>query len=81
MSEKAQHTAANMREKMLRRYGDTFHHKHNKLHSPYRQHCRTHPVVNVKYQELEKEVNESTGSIRTSKLRKLRKRLDKCRIH
>ena len=40
MSEKQQHTTASMREKMLSRYGDSLHHKHNKFHHSYRLHCR-----------------------------------------
>ena len=44
MSERLQHTSASMREKMLLRYGDVLHHKHDKNHIHYRQHCRSHPV-------------------------------------
>lgn len=81
MSEKLQHTAASMREKMLSRYGDCIHHKHNKLHSPYRLHCKSHPVENAKIEVLEIDVNCRTGNIREFKLRKFRKQLDKRRIH
>lgn len=81
MSEKQQHTAARMREKMLNRYGDGLHHKHNKLHNPYRQHCRSHPVQLTNGFEQEKSINGSTGLLHEMKLRKIRKRLDKGRIH
>lgn len=80
MSEKLQRTAASMRERMLHRYSDGLQHKHNKNHVPYRKHCRSHPVqfdTNL----AEMEVGESTGSLRAMKLRKIRKRLDKGRIH
>ena len=81
MSEKQQHTAASMREKMLNRYGDHFHHKHNKFHHAYRLHCRSHPVHFNNGYEQEEEINCSTGHLRAIKLRKIRKRLDKGRIH
>ncbi len=81
MSEKQQHTAASLREKMLNRYGDGLDHKHNKLHHAYRLHCRSHPVqINHNYQQ-EQDINCSTGHLREIKLRKIRKRLDKGRIH
>ena len=81
MSEKQQHTAASMREKMLNRYGDGLHHKHDKLHSPYRKHCRSHPAQSHPQIDGEKEINSSTGLLREFKLRKIRKRLDKGRFH
>lgn len=80
MSEKIQGTATNTREKMLHRYNDGLHHKHNKNHAHYRAHFRTHPC----YSTIEEEdlcFNESTGQIREFKLRKIRKRLAKGRIH
>jgi hypothetical protein len=83
MSEKLQHTAARMREQMENRYGDGLHHKHNKLHISYRQHCRSHPsqVLSGKNFEQEKDINCSTGLLHEMKLRKIRKRLDKGRFH
>jgi hypothetical protein len=83
MSEKQQRTAASMREKMFNRYGDELHHKHDKNHIPYRKHCRSHPVqrINGKNEAIEDDVNSSTGFLRTLKLRKIRKRLDKGRFH
>jgi len=82
MSEKQQRTAASMREKMLQRYGNETHHKHDKNHLPYRRHYKTHPVQNLNgYPAEETEVNASTGLLRTLKLRKIRKRLDKGRFH
>lgn len=81
MSEKIQHTAASLREKMNNRYGDELHHKHNKNHLPYRQHCRSHPVNQIDGKDENSELNGPTGLIREFKLRKMRKRLDKGRIH
>ncbi|AHE68431.1 hypothetical protein [Legionella oakridgensis] len=80
MSEKQQRTAAHVREKMMNRYGDGLHHKHDKSHKPYRQHCRSHPAQ-MKNNSEKEEINESTGLLRAFKLRKIRKRLDKGRIH
>ena len=84
MSERSQHTAASMREKMLQRYGDDLHHKHNKNHSAYRQHCRSHPVqkrINGWDAESEPEVHCSTGHIREWNLRKYCKQYAKGRFH
>ncbi|HRD71318.1 MAG TPA: hypothetical protein PK657_14390 [Legionella sp.] len=80
MPEKTQHTAASLREKMANRYGDELNHKHNKNHLLYRKHCKSHPV-NLNGADEETEVNGSTGLLREFKLRKMRKRLDKGRIH
>lgn len=80
MSEKQQGTANGMREKMLIRYSDGIHHKHDKNHIPYRQHCRSHPVQEPIANNMNEE-NQSTGQIRIIKLRKIRKRLDKGRFH
>lgn len=80
MSEKQQRTAASMREKMLNRYGDVLHHKHDKNHISYRKHCKSHPVILLNG-KAEEEVNASTGLLRALKLRKIRKRLDKGRFH
>lgn len=81
MSEKIQHTAAHLQEKMINRYDDGLNHKHKKQHLEYRQHFKSHPCkqVNGKYEE----VNHTgpTGLIREFKLRKMRKRLDKGRFH
>lgn len=81
MSEKIQHTAASLREKMLHRYGDGLDHKHNKNRHSYRHHCRSHPVIPNGSKEAESILDSSTGLIREFKLRKIRKRLDKGRIH
>lgn len=81
MSEKQQHTAASMREKMIKRYNDGHHHKHDKLHVPYRLHCRSHPAQLIDKIEPKNDPNEFSGQLRAFKLRKLRKRLDKGRIH
>ena len=87
MSEKQQHTAAHLQVQMEHRYGDGLHHKHNKNHMTYRQHFKSHPVppkiapdlLHTSEEELQKKA--PTGLLRYMKLRKLRKRLDKGRIH
>lgn len=82
MSERLQHTTASMREKMLQRYGDTFHHKHDKNHMPYRQHCRTHPVEKrINGLDTDREVFCSTGAVHAMKLRKFNHRMGKTWIH
>ncbi|CDZ76179.1 hypothetical protein BN59_00445 [Legionella massiliensis] len=81
MSEKQQRTAASMREKMINRYGDGLHHKHDKNHISYRKHCRSHPAQWLNGKEDEEDTNASTGTLRAVKLRKIRKRLDKGRFH
>lgn len=80
MSEKLQGTACAMREKMLHRYDDGLHHKHDKNHIHFRKHYKSHPVLNLKNSD-DTENNGSTGQLRIIKLRKLRKRLDKGSIH
>ncbi len=81
MSEKIQHTAASLRDKMLNRYNDGLEHKHNKNHLTYRQHYKSHPSNQRLDKDEEILINGSTGLIREFKLRKMRKRLDKGRIH
>lgn len=80
MPDKIQHTAASLQQKMLARYSDGLHHKHNKHHLEYRQHCRSHPS-NQNNNIDEEELNGSTGLLREFKLRKMRKRPDKGQIH
>lgn len=81
MSEKHQRTAASMREKMLNRYGDGLHHKHDKNHVSYRKHFRSHPAQLNGQDEEAGVTNSSTGELRAFRLRKIRKRLDKGRFH
>lgn len=81
MSEKLQGTAASMREKMLSRYGNELHHKHDKNHISYRKHFKSHPVQQSNGLDLVEENHASTGALREFKLRKMRKRLDKGRFH
>ena len=81
MSERQQHTAAVMREKMMNRYGDGLHHKHDKLHNLYRLHCRSHPIKITSGNVDKIDINCSTGNLRAFKLRKIRKRFDKGRFH
>jgi hypothetical protein len=81
MSEKIQHTAASMREKMLNRYNDGLDHKHNKNRHSYRHHYRSHPASPNGSTAEESELMCSTGQVREFNLRKTRKRLDKGHIH
>ncbi|KTC97198.1 hypothetical protein Lgee_1859 [Legionella geestiana] len=81
MSEKQQHTTCRLREKMLNRYDDGLHHKHDKYHMSYRQHARSHPVNGNALTDGENAENLPTGLIREFRLRKIRKRLDKGRFH
>lgn len=81
MSEKMQRTAASLRERMIHRYNDGLRHKHNKNHLLYRRHFKSHPCEFKSEIEQEPNFNGSTGLIREFKLRKMRKRLDKGRIH
>lgn len=79
MPDKIQHTAASLQQKMLARYSDGLHHKHNKHHLQYRKHYRSHPCNQNNIDE--EELNGSTGLLREFKLRKMRKRPDKGQIH
>jgi len=81
MSEKQQHTAAHTRELMEHRYGDGLYHKHNKMHFPYRQHCRSHPILIIDKNDKEKSLSCGTGQVHAKNLRKIRKRLDKGHYH
>jgi hypothetical protein len=81
MSEKQQHTLAHMRVLMEHRYGDGLHHKHNKLHSQYRLHQKSHPAHLFKVEDETEENKHSTGIIHQLKQQKIRKRLAKGRYH
>jgi hypothetical protein len=80
MSEKQQGTSCGLREKMLSKYADGLHHKHNKNHSQFRHHYKSHPVQPLNGSNLEESLG-STGLVREYKLRKLRTRLDKGCFH
>ncbi|PWY55853.1 hypothetical protein DGG96_10085 [Legionella qingyii] len=80
MPDKIQRTAASLQQKMLARYSDGLHHKHNKHHLEYRQHFRSHPC-NQGNDISEEELTGSTGLLRQLKLRKMRKRPDKGHFH
>jgi hypothetical protein len=81
MSDKIQHTASGLQERMMHRYSDGLEHKHNKDHMEFRHHSKSHPCK-IKQNILEEPItNGSTGLLREFKLRKMRKRLDKGRIH
>jgi len=58
MSDKLQHTTASMRIKMIAKYGTEHHHKHDKLHSPYRLHWKSHPVQKINVAGVEMKVKE-----------------------
>jgi hypothetical protein len=82
MTDKQQHTAFSIHERMLLRYDDGLHHKHDKSHVlPYRKHCRSHPVIKLNRLIQAKDINESTGIIQIRNLQKIRKRFDKGRYH
>ena len=80
MSERQQGTVAMMRERMIHKYGDGLHHKHNKNHFSYRKHFKSHPVQQLELID-ETKMHEPTGDMRELKLRKFRKRLDKGCYH
>lgn len=81
MSDKQQGTTQGTRETMLNHYGNEFHHKHDKRHSPYRLHNRSHDkqVVDLKCEETNN--NHPTGLIRLINTKKFRKQLAKRMIH
>lgn len=82
MSERLQHTAISTRELMLRRYDDGLHHKHDKNHTLYRQHCRSHPVKQrANGLDAEREINCSTGLVREMRLRQYKNKICKTRCH
>lgn len=81
MSEKKQGTAFNMHQRMFNRYGDVYYHKHNKDHSQFRMHYRTHPVEIPDFFSSDTETHYSTGLLRAMKLRRMRKRANKGAIH
>ena len=80
MPDKIQHTAASLQQKMLARYGDELHHKHNKHHLSYRKHYRSHPC-NQNNNVDEENSTGSTGLLRELKLKKMRTRPDKGQFH
>lgn len=82
MSEKQQHTAIRTHLLMQTRYGDDERaHKHNKSHTPYRLHCRSHPAKIRNGIDGIESVGESTGLIHQLNLRKIRKRLARGEFH
>ncbi len=81
MPDKIQHTAASLQQKMLARYGDELHHKHNKHHLSYRKHYRSHPCNQNNNIDEDESPTGSTGLLRELKLKKMRKRPDKGQIH
>lgn len=82
MPDKQQHTALSVHERMLHRYDDGLHHKHDKSHVLiYRKHCRSHPVIKPTELTPEKAINQPTGTVREINLQKIRKRFDKGHFH
>jgi hypothetical protein len=81
MSERIQQTNALLRKKMANRYGDAFHHKHNKYHLKYRQHWKSHPCQNMHNQEHLEAIKSPTDLFRASDERKMWKRVAKTSYH
>lgn len=81
MSEKQQHTAARMREKMEHRYDDGLHHKHNTCHLPYRLHWPSHPTQHADGLDKKDAANQPIGLIEIRNSKKLRKRFDNGDYH
>lgn len=81
MSEKLQHTTESIRETMMNHYGDEIHHKHDKRHSPFRRHCRSHQRQTALDENSHVTENHRTGLVGLIKLKKFRKRLSRREIH
>jgi len=81
MSERKQHTSACMRKNMGRRYGDAFHHKHDKRHLEYRLHWRSHPVTILRNQDHPEIIKSQPDLFRAFKVKKTCKRLANTSIH
>lgn len=81
MSERIQHTSANMRKNMRRRYGDAFHHKHDKRHLEYRLHWRSHPTSTLRNKEHLEIIKSQPNLFRAFKRKKTCKRLANTSIH
>ena len=81
MSERKQHTSACMHENMGHRYGDEFHHKHDKRHLKFRLHWRSHPVTNLRKQEHPEIIKSQPDLFRAFKIKKMCKRLANTSIH
>lgn len=81
MSEKMQRTSELVREQMLARYGEEYHHKHNSSHRPYRRHQKTHPVLHPNSIDEDFEANGSKKIVRELKLRRLRTRMGQKGVH
>lgn len=81
MSEKAQHTTEKLRVKMIAKYGEINHHKHNKLHCPYRKHWKSHPVHEANMPDENIVIYKSSGLLRALNLHKTRTRTHNGRFH
>ncbi len=81
MSEKQQHTAEWTRETMLGRYGTLHHHKHDKRHTLYRLHCRSHLEQHMNGLLQHKKINSAQTEKRILILQKNRKRLANITFH
>lgn len=83
MSEKKQGTVYGMQLRMLSRYGDGLHHKHDKNHLHYRKGYKPDSIhlVNGLDEMTEESTNRSADVLRESKIRKTRKRLGKGKFH
>lgn len=81
MSEKQQHTAAWTQAAMLNRYGTTYHHKHDKRHTSYRFHCRSHLDQHKMTMLQHRKINGIDPVGLLNIFQKTRKRLEKIMYH
>ena len=84
MPDKIQHTAVSMQQKMLLRYNDGLHHKHNKNHLAYRKHYRSPPCdvhKSIDNDEEQSPLNQRTGTQREFGAKKIRTRKGRGIIH
>ena len=81
MSERTQHICVIMQDQMSHRYGDEYLHKHDKRHTNYRRHWKTHPVTTQPKQEQPDGKRFSENLLRTKGKRKIWKRLAKISFH
>lgn len=81
MSERMQHTCTFMHKEMSHRYGDQYIHKHDKRHSRYRAHWRTHPIHIMQKEEQLEVIKNPKFLFRAKKKEKLMKRLAKASFH
>lgn len=81
MREKRQGTSLHTHDKMLNRYSDGLHHKHNKNHLLFRKHSKSHPAHPMNGLLNDDTLELASGMLREFNFRKIRKRMDKGHIH